>query len=189
MSLCMDEDYAQTSAHGKSALRANICMTKQPENGHVPRMPERSPESQAAYDPDKIRAAIRTVMAKENLKVRPWAEKSGVSDGSLRAFLHGEADAPHIDTFVRLAWGAGVPVGALLGEPAPVDGRSEADAIAAIPAQELHEVLLGVLREILETRREVSETVRNLNLRRDALDLALENLTRFLEGARERRGG
>ncbi len=91
-----------------------------------------SKEAYAAYDPEKVRAAMKAVRDRLGLVNRPWAEKAGVSEATLRAFLN-EAKAkpgkepeeptyaPLISFFVRLAWAAGVTVGELIGEDQPVE--------------------------------------------------------------------
>lgn len=75
-----------------------------------------SHNAQMTRDSDELRAAIRRFMKENDLKPKPWAEQSGVSEGTLRAFLSGENDSITYKTLRRLADSANVPVSELIGE-------------------------------------------------------------------------
>jgi len=132
MGLLMGEEYAQRDAQRKREKRGATRMTVRSRRAIARRMPDMSKEAYAAYDPEKVRAAMKAVRDRLGLVNRPWAEKAGVSEATLRAFLN-EATAkpgkepeeptyaPLISFFVRLAWAAGVTVGELIGEAQPVE--------------------------------------------------------------------
>lgn len=63
------------------------------------------------------RAAIKRVMNRLNLKILPWCNSAGITEGSLRAFLKGDNNAMGSDNLELLANAVGLSLGALLDEP------------------------------------------------------------------------
>lgn len=187
MGLCMAKDYAQEFAQRKAEKRGNTRMTMRRRGGKTSRMPRMSTEARKAYDPEKIRAAMAAVMAEKNLRPRPWAEKAGVSPGSVYSFLEMDdpdakpgakqpkpTEAPQIRMFVRLAWAAGVSVSRLIGEPqatiatstGPVEPATvSATRQLALMIAEREEQLLVANRRIYELQLRVEEMERTLRSR------------------------
>ncbi len=64
----------------------------------------------------KQRLAIRAIMEKYDLKVSPWCQKAGLSEGTLRNFLNGDSDSISSNNLELLANATGLTAGQLLAE-------------------------------------------------------------------------
>jgi len=177
MGLLMGGDYAQRDAQSKGKKRNTLRMTVRGSRGIARRMPDMTKEAIAAYDAKKIRAAIRAVMDAKRLKNRPWADKAGISPGSLAAFLKGETESMLLAHVVRLAWAAGVTVSELIGEPQPVAPAPHAPTPPTEPPSE--SAMLQMSRILLATEERV------LALQRQKFDLErrIAELEKRLPGA------
>lgn len=71
------------------------------------------------------RSAIQNFMKARGLKMKPWADKAGIAEGTIRGFLKGRADSLTHSTLQKLADAADATVAELIGEkPAqPRPGR------------------------------------------------------------------
>lgn len=184
MGLSIGADYVQSAAQNKRKMRMTTGMTKRGARGKGRGMP---PRPRGVYEPERIRAALRRFMDEHDLKPRPWAEKAGVSPGSVYQFLNIEdpdakpsakpkkpTEAPYISFFVLLAWAAGVTVSELIGEaipavqmaPAPTDSAELRERIRREIAQlgEIQEVNQRLLAQV-EANEELAR--QNAALRRE----------------------
>lgn len=68
----------------------------------------------AAWEPEKVRAALREFIAERKLTVNGWTKKSKLRESTLRIFLAGASDSLTLRSLVKLADGANVELAELL---------------------------------------------------------------------------
>lgn len=162
MGLLMGDENTQRIAERKRNSSRNPRVTGR-RAASMPRgMPEMSDAARAAYSMPRIRAAILSVFEEKKAKGRwswqQWADKAGISSGSIRGFalpdagMEDEETSMYLSAIVRLAWAANVSVARLIGEAEPQPPE--------VPSQPLAEQL----------RREIELTAEAQDLRQRLLD-------------------
>jgi lambda repressor-like predicted transcriptional regulator len=88
-------------------------------------MPSPSKPRSESYDPDRVRASVRAIIARLGTNPRALSVKAGVAEGSLRRFLAGATRSLELESAMRMAVAAGVSLSEFVGEPAPALGPVE----------------------------------------------------------------
>jgi phage repressor protein C with HTH and peptisase S24 domain len=82
-----------------------------------------------AFSPEQRRRALREYMKRRGLKVYPWTQEAGISEGTLRNFLKGDSDSMSDRSYALLARADGTTVAVLRGE------LPDAPAAAEVPVR------------------------------------------------------
>lgn len=136
-------------------------------------MPPMTKEARAAYAATTVRAAFRSVRAEMDKSWGYWANKAGISPGSLTGFINGTDDEQTMtmSAVVRLAWAAEVPVWRLIGAPPPPAVESYQPGLVEQlrREREWHEQMLKQAQRIEELGLRLEAAEREASTLRQAL--------------------
>lgn len=101
------------------------------------------------YDPEHMQAVIRRHVRQRGLKYKPLAEKAGVGERTVSAFLKGDTRSMRVETLCRVAEAAEIPLAELLNLDVP-QPSIDASAFAA---------MVQILEQSARRTREVDDAL------------------------------
>lgn len=140
-----------------------------------------SPEARAAYPEERVKAAVRAVRAELGWSWLEWANRAGISEGSVRGFARSKPGRKEktltLSRAMRLAWAAGVSVSRLIGEPEPEPPEPPAGDVEHLRREiEQTAVAQGLREQLLEIHQRYEALKRELAVAQQERDVLRQQI-------------